>query len=67
MQLVSDESNVSPRDLDFLALSFARMRSHGRYLCLDAITGNMNKDCRTWFLKQYATCYEQLQEKATVM
>lgn len=63
MQLVSDVSNVSPRDLDFLALSFARMRSNGRYLCTDAITGNMDEDCRMWFLKHYATCYEQLQEK----
>lgn len=67
MQLVSNKSFVSSRDLDFLAFSFARMRSQGRHLCTDAITGNMDEDCRAWFLQHYANCYEQLQENTTKM
>ncbi|TNV22763.1 hypothetical protein FH968_01570 [Buttiauxella sp. B2] len=67
MQLVGDRSFVSSRDLDFLAFSFARMRSLGRYLCTDAITGNMDEDCRARFLRHYANCYEQLQENTKKM
>ncbi|WBM72220.1 hypothetical protein OH773_08280 [Buttiauxella sp. WJP83] len=67
MQLVNNKSIVSSKDLDFIALSFARMRSQGRYLCPDAITGNMDESCKTLFLKHYATCYELLQEKASAM
>lgn len=63
MQLASKKCVVSSWDLDFLAYSFARMRFHGRHLCTDAITGNMDEDCRIWFLKRYEFYLEQLNEK----
>ncbi|QCZ30321.1 glycogen synthase [Leclercia adecarboxylata] len=43
MYAVSEKGVVSSRDLDFLACSFARMHLHGRHLCTDAITGNMDE------------------------
>lgn len=67
MQLVGDKCVVSSRDLAFLAFSFAQMRSQGRHLCTDAITGNMDSDCKVWFLEHYATCFAQLQANATTM
>lgn len=63
MQLVSEKGVVSSRDLDFLACSFARMSLHGRHLCTDAITGNMDEDRRLWFLKRYDFYVEQLKDK----
>ncbi len=63
MHSVSNNCVVSSRDLDFLALSFARMRIHGRHLCPDAITGNMDEGCKKWFLNRYKFYFEQLKEK----
>lgn len=63
MQSVSEKGVVSSRDLDFLACSFARMHLHGRHLCTDAITGNMDEVCRLWFLNRYDFYVEQLKEK----
>lgn len=63
MQSVSKRGVVSSRDLDFLACSFARMYLHGRHLCTDAITGNMDEACRLWFLKRYDFYVEQLKDK----
>jgi len=63
MQSVSEKGVVSSRDLDFLARSFARMHFHGRHLCTDAITGNMDEDCRLWFLDRYEFYVEQLKDK----
>ena len=59
MQSVSEKGVVSSRDLDFLA----RMHLHGRHLCTDAITGNMDEDCRLWFLNRYDFYVEQLKDK----
>jgi len=63
MQLGSEKGVVSSRDLDFLASSFARMHLHGRHLCTDAITGNMDEDCRLWFLDRYDFYVEHLKDK----
>ncbi len=63
MQLVSNEYVVSSGDFDFLAFSFAQMRSQGRHLCTEAITGNMDSDCKTLFLQRYDHHLEQLQER----
>ncbi|WP_312226866.1 hypothetical protein [Pseudescherichia sp.] len=62
MQLVSDKYVVSSGDLDFLAFSFAQMRSQGRHLCTEAITGNMDNDCKALFLQRYDRYLEQLEE-----
>ncbi|MFH2166687.1 glycogen synthesis protein GlgS [Enterobacter hormaechei] len=61
--MISDTCFVSSGDLDFLALSFARMRVQGRQLSINAITGNMDEDCRVWFLKRYEYYFAQLKEK----
>jgi hypothetical protein len=63
MKLVSEKGVVSSRDLNFLAYSFARMRLQGRHLCTEAITGNMDEDCRLWFLKRYEFYVEHLKNK----
>lgn len=63
MQLVSNEYVVSSGDFDFLAFSFAQMRSQGRHLCTEAITGNMDSDCKSLFLQRYDHHLEQLQER----
>lgn len=63
MQLVSNEFVVSSGDFDFLAFSFAQMRSQGRHLCTEAITGNMDSDCKSLFLQRYDHHLEQLQER----
>lgn len=63
MQLVSEKYVVSSGDLDFLAFSFAQMRSQGRHLCTEAITGNMDNDCKLLFLQRYDRYVEQLEEE----
>ncbi len=63
MQLVSNRYVVSSGDFDFLAFSFAQMRSQGRHLCTEAITGNMDSDCKTLFLQRFDHHLEQLQER----
>ncbi|WP_312209619.1 glycogen synthesis protein GlgS [Pseudescherichia sp.] len=63
MQLVSEKYVVSSGDLDFLAFSFAQMRSQGRHLCTEAITGNMDNDCKLLFLQRYDRYLEQLEEE----
>lgn len=62
MQLVSNQCVVSSGDFDFLAFSFAQMRSQGRHLCTEAITGNMDIDCKALFLQRYDRYLEQLKE-----
>lgn len=61
MQL-NDKCVVSPWDLDFLAFNFARMRLQGRHLCTDALTGNMDEECKMWFMERYEFYLTQLQE-----
>ncbi|EAY5055150.1 glycogen synthesis protein GlgS [Salmonella enterica] len=63
MPLKSDKCVLFSGDLDFIALSFARMRLLGRQLPTDAITGNMDEDCRMQFLKRYEFYFEQLKTK----
>lgn len=62
MQLVSNKYVVSSGDFDFLAFSFAQMRSQGRHLCTEALTGNMDNDCKALFLQRYDRYLEQLEE-----
>jgi len=63
MQLVSEKCVVSSQDFEFLAFSFAQMRSQGRHLCTEAITGNMDDDCKMLFLQRYDHHLGQLQER----
>lgn len=66
MQVVSQTYVVSSGDFDFLAFSFAQMRSQGRYLCTEAITGNMNDDCKALFLQRYDRYLEQIKDDVAI-
>ncbi|WAH52793.1 glycogen synthesis protein GlgS [Pseudescherichia vulneris] len=66
MQLVGQKYVVSSGDLDFIAYSFAQMRSQGRHLCTEAITGNMDNDCKALFLQRYDRYLEQLKEDIAI-
>jgi len=66
MQIVSQKYAVSSGDFDFLAFSFAQMRSQGRHLCTEAITGNMDNDCKVLFLQRYDRYLEQIKEDVAI-
>ena len=44
----------SMNNFDFLARSFARMQAEGHPVDIQAITGNMDEEHRSWFCKRYA-------------
>lgn len=53
MQSVKEQNVMSLPNFDFLALSFAQMRVHGRQLDIDTIAGNMDSESKLWFLSRY--------------
>ncbi|ELD4018699.1 glycogen synthase [Salmonella enterica] len=40
-------------NFEFLAITFAQMTAQGREINMDAVTGNMDKRQREWFLARY--------------
>ncbi|ELP5685322.1 glycogen synthase [Salmonella enterica] len=40
-------------NFEFLAITFAQMTVQGRKINMDAVTGNMDKRQREWFLARY--------------
>ncbi|EBL1426812.1 glycogen synthase [Salmonella enterica subsp. enterica serovar Berta] len=40
-------------NFEFLAITFAQMTVQGREINMDAVTGNMDKRQREWFLARY--------------
>lgn len=63
MQEVKERGVMSMQNFDFLALSFAQMRSQGRRVDMEAVTGNMDEDGRTWFLQRYHFYLNRLQNE----
>lgn len=64
MQSVKQQDVMSLQNFDFLALSFAQMQSQGRRVDTEAITGNMDRDGKTWFLRRYNYYLDHLRNDA---
>ena len=52
----------SLNNFDFLARSFARMQAEGHPVDIQAVTGNMDEEHRSWFCKRYALYCQQASE-----
>ncbi|EHK0947686.1 cell surface composition regulator GlgS [Citrobacter farmeri] len=57
--MLMNNSVYSMSNFDFLARSFARMQAEGRPVDIQAVTGNMDEEHRSWFCKRYAHYCQQ--------
>lgn len=64
MHSVKEQDVMSLQNFDFLALSFAQMHAQGRRVDMEAITGNMDRDGKAWFLKRYDYYLNHLRNEA---
>ncbi|BDY61124.1 TPA: cell surface composition regulator GlgS [Escherichia coli] len=59
-----EHSINSFNNFDFLARSFALMHIQGRPINIQAVTGNMDDEHRTWFCARYDRyCQQMMQAK----
>lgn len=66
MQFDNDKGVMSLQNFDFLASSFAQMRSQGSQLKVEHITGNMDVASKIWFLNRYDYYLTQLQDRSLI-
>ncbi|WP_220771756.1 cell surface composition regulator GlgS [Citrobacter europaeus] len=60
--MLMNSNMYSMNNFDFLARSFARMQAEGHPVDIQAITGNMDEEHRSWFCKRYTLYCQQATE-----